>query len=218
MQKLKLKICGMKHPENISKVAKLQPDYMGFIFYEKTPRYFEAQIPQLSPGIKKTGVFVDASVDDILEKVKKHKLQAVQLHGGESAEFCQELQIIFAGMDKMEIIKVFSVKEDFDFSVLKEFEGNVDYFLFDTKGKTRGGTGETFNWELLKDYPSSTPFFLSGGIGLEEVEEIRKLQTHFEQQAKSEVFYALDLNSRFELEPGLKDPNLLKEFIEKLEA
>lgn len=208
----------MKHPENISEVAKLQPDYMGFIFYEKTPRYFEAEIPKLDPNLKKTGVFVNASVEYILEKVKKHKLQAVQLHGGESAEFCRELQIIFAGMDKMEIIKVFSVKEEFDYSELQEFEGNVDYFLFDTKGKTKGGTGKTFNWELLKEYPSSTPFFLSGGIGLEEVEAIRELQKHFEQQGKSEVFYAVDLNSRFELEPGLKDPNLLKEFIKKLEG
>ncbi|WP_372919910.1 phosphoribosylanthranilate isomerase [Salegentibacter sp.] len=206
----------MKQPKNISEVAELQPDYMGFIFYEKTPRYFEAEIPQLSPGIKKTGVFVNASVDYILEKVKKNKLQTVQLHGGESAEFCQELKIIFAGMDRMEIIKVFSVKEEFDFSELQEFEESVDYFLFDTKGKTKGGTGETFNWELLKDYPSSTPFFLSGGIGPEEVDDIKKLQKHFEQQGKPEVFYAVDVNSKFELEPGMKDPNLLQKFSEKL--
>ncbi len=216
MSNLKIKICGMKQPKNISEVAELQPDYMGFIFYEKTPRYFEAEIPQLSPGIKKTGVFVNASVDYILEKVKKNKLQTVQLHGGESAEFCQELKIIFAGMDRMEIIKVFSVKEEFDFSELQEFEESVDYFLFDTKGKTKGGTGETFNWELLKDYPSSTPFFLSGGIGPEEVDDIKKLQKHFEQQGKPEVFYAVDVNSKFELEPGMKDPNLLQKFSEKL--
>ncbi len=202
----------MKHPENISEVATLQPDYIGFIFYEKTPRFFEGKIPQLDSEIKKTGVFVNASPDYILEKVKKHKLRAVQLHGGESAEFCQELKIIFAGMDRMEIIKVFSVKEEFDFSVLQEFEGIVDYFLFDTKGKTKGGTGETFNWELLKDYPSSTPFFLSGGIGLDEVEAIKKLQNYFKKQDKKELLYAVDINSRFESEPGLKDVEKLERF------
>lgn len=208
----------MKVPDNISEVGALQPDYMGFIFYEKTPRYFNAEIPQIDDTIKKTGVFVNASVDYILEKVKKHKLQAVQLHGGESAEFCQELKIIFAGMDRMEIIKVFSVKEEFDFSELQEFEESVDYFLFDTKGKTKGGTGETFNWELLKDYPSSTPFFLSGGIGLEEIEDIKKLQKHFEQQGKSEVFYAIDVNSKFEKQPGIKDLEKLATFIKQFKG
>lgn len=203
----------MKQPENISEVAALQPDYMGFIFYEKTPRYFEAEIPELNSGIKKTGVFVNASVDYILEKVKEHKLQTVQLHGRESAEFCQELQIIFAGMEKMEIIKVFSVKEEFDFSELEKYEKIVDYFLFDTKGKTKGGTGETFNWELLKDYPSSTPFFLSGGIGLEEIEAIKKLQKHFAKQNKEELFYAVDVNSKFEKQPGFKDFEKLSTFI-----
>ncbi|MGY5851776.1 phosphoribosylanthranilate isomerase [Salegentibacter sp. F14] len=216
MKRLKIKICGMKHPDNIREIARLPPDYMGFIFYEKTPRYFDSEIPQLNPAIKKTGVFVKANVDEILEAVKKHKLQAVQLHGEESAEFCQELQIIFSGMDNMEIIKVFSVKEEFDFSILEEYERVVDYFLFDTKGKTKGGTGKTFNWELLKGYPSSTPFFLSGGIGLEEINEIKMLQEHFIQQEKPEVFYAVDVNSRFELKPGLKDPEQLNEFIEKL--
>ena len=202
----------MKHPNNISEVAALRPDYMGFIFYEKTPRFFEDEIPKLDPAIKKTGVFVNASVNDILEIVKKNKLQAVQLHGGESAEFCRELQIIFSGMDKMEIIKVFSVKEEFDFSIVKEFEGNVDYFLFDTKGKTRGGTGERFNWEVLKDYPSSTPFFLSGGIGLDEVEAIKQLQQDLEQQGKPDVFYAIDVNSKFEKQPGIKDLEKLSAF------
>lgn len=216
MSKLKIKICGMKQPDNIAEVAALQPDYMGFIFFEKTPRFFEGEIPQLDSEIKKTGVFVNASVDYILEKVKNHKLQAVQLHGGESAEFCNGLKTTFAGMDEMELIKVFPVKEEFEFSELAGFEGIVDYFLFDTKGKTKGGTGVTFNWELLKNYPSSTPFFLSGGIGLEEIEAIKKLQHYFKNQGRNEIFYAVDLNSRFELEPGFKDVERLSAFIKQV--
>ncbi|MGA9590600.1 MAG: phosphoribosylanthranilate isomerase [Salegentibacter sp.] len=212
MSNLKLKICGMKHPENIAEVAALQPDYLGFIFYEKTPRFFDAEIPDFQKEVKKTGVFVDADVDFILKKVKKHKLQAVQLHGSESPEFCAELKILFAGMEKMEVIKVFSVKEDFDFSRLLNYEGVVDFFLFDTKGKNKGGNGLTFNWEILKEYSSPTPFFLSGGIGLEELPELEQLQQYFQQEGKGNLFYGVDVNSRFETEPGLKDIEKLKNF------
>lgn len=218
MANLKLKICGMKQPENIGEIAALQPDYMGFIFYEKTPRFFEAEIPEVSGEIKKTGVFVDAEAGFILEKVKAHQLEAVQLHGNESPEFCRELKILFEGMQKMEIIKVFSVKDDFDFEELLAFEGLVDYFLFDTKGKNKGGNGITFNWELLKEYPSPTPFFLSGGIGIEEAEEVVKLQKHFSKNGKEKLLYAVDVNSRFETEPGLKDSLRLKEFKNKLRS
>ncbi len=218
MSELKLKICGMKHPENITEVAVLQPDYLGFIFYEKTPRFFDAEIPDFPKEIKKTGVFVDADVDFILKKVKKHQLQAVQLHGSESPEFCAELKILFAGMETLELIKVFSVKEDFDFSRLNDYEGIVDFFLFDTKGKNKGGNGVTFDWGILKDYSSSTPFFLSGGIGPEEAEEIGKLKEYFRQQGKEELLHAIDINSKFETEPGLKDVARLKKFKNKLKS
>ena len=218
MSELKLKICGMKHPENITEVAALQPDYLGFIFYEKTPRFFDAEIPDFPKEIKKTGVFVDADVDFILKKVKKHQLQAVQLHGSESPEFCAELKILFAGMETLELIKVFSVKEDFDFSRLNDYEGIVDFFLFDTKGKNKGGNGVTFDWGILKDYSSSTPFFLSGGIGPGEAEEIGKLKEYFRQQGKEELLHAIDVNSKFETEPGLKDVARLKNFKNKLKS
>lgn len=207
----------MKQPQNISEVAALQPDYMGFIFYEKTPRFFEGEIPQIPSAIKKTGVFVDATAEFISDKIKKHELRAIQLHGNESPELCRRIKKGFPEED-IKIIKVFSVKEEFDFSRLKAYEDVVDFFLFDTKGKTKGGTGKTFNWKVLKNYPSSTPFFLSGGIGLEEAGEINKLQAYFQEKGKENLLHAVDVNSRFEIEPGLKDSASIKKFIEQIEV
>jgi phosphoribosylanthranilate isomerase len=205
---MKLKICGMKYPENIIEVAALQPDYMGFIFWEKSSRYFDGMIPELPKSIKKTGVFVDESIAIIIEKVTKNNLQAVQLHGTESADFCLNLKSELEGQNisAIEIIKVFSVADDFDFERLKPFENLCDYFLFDTKGKLPGGNGTTFDWNVLENYPSSKPFFLSGGIGLEESEEVTKIiNTNL-------PVYAIDVNSKFEIEPGLKNTKLLREF------
>ncbi len=214
MKNLKLKICGMKHPENISEVAKLQPDYMGFIFYEKTPRYFEAKMPEISSAIKKTGVFVDEEINIILDKIKEHDLNAIQLHGSESAAFCAELKTLLIETE-VEIIKVFSIKDDFDFERLKEYETVVDFFLFDTKGKNKGGNGITFNWEVLKDYPSKKPFFLSGGIGAEEVEAIQELKAYFEENGKENLLYAIDVNSKFEEEAGFKNIEKLEKFVKQ---
>ena len=118
---------------------------------------------------------------------------------------------------KMAILKAFSVGEDFDFDILKKYEGKVDFFLFDTKGKEKGGNGITFDWNILKKYPLKTPFFLSGGIGLEEVEEIKKLHEFFKNEKKQHLFYGIDVNSKFEIEPGLKNFGLLKEFKKKLQ-
>lgn len=201
---MKLKVCGMKLPENIEQVAALQPDYLGFIFYEGSPRNFDTTIPEIPSAIKKTGVFVDATLEFVLEKVRKHHFKAVQLHGDESAEYCRQLRQNFPDAD-IEIIKVFSVKEHFDFDLLKDFEGIVDYFLFDTKGKNKGGNGYAFNWEILKNYPSPTPFFLSGGIGPEDLTKIEEFRLHLEDSGKAKLFYAVDVNSKFESGPGLKD-------------
>ena len=201
---MKLKICGMKYKDNIKQVAKLQPDYLGFIFYEKSARNFDSpQIPNISSKIKKTGVFVNADLDFILEKISKHNLHAVQLHGKESPEYCKQLQ-----NKNIEIIKVFSIKDEFDFSVLKPYEDACDYFLFDTKGKHPGGNGYTFDWNVLDNYPSTKPFFLSGGLGLHEVEDIQQ----FTKSKASKHCYALDVNSKFEIEPGLKNIDDLKAF------
>jgi len=202
---MKIKICGMKYPDNIIEVGALLPDYMGFIFWEKSARFFDGEIPKLDESIKKVGVFVNESVENIIEKINKYNLQAIQLHGKESVEFCQDLKSKIN--DKIEIIKVFSVGYDFDFAVLKPFENACDYFLFDTKGKLPGGNGTTFNWKILEKYKSEKHFFLSGGIGIEEIPTIKNLKL---------PIYAIDVNSRFEIEPGLKNKNLLYSFIQNL--
>jgi len=212
---MRIKVCGMKFQENIEAVAALQPDYMGFIFYEKSARFFDGQIPSLPKNIKKVGVFVDASLEYILEKIIEYDLQAVQLHGKESSAFCDALKRhpeFISGFHQVEIIKVFSIKETFDFSVLQAYETVCDYFLFDTKGKNPGGNGYTFNWEVLKNYPSTKPYFLSGGIGLVEVDNL----VTFLKNKKSNYCYAIDINSKFEIKPGLKDIDRLKEFKNKL--
>ncbi len=202
----------MKHI--IAEVAKFQPNYLGFIFYEKSPRFFEGEIPPLPPGIKKVGVFVDAPLEEILNKVEQYKLDVVQLHGEESANFCKKLktkcQAELVEASSIEIWKVFSIKDKFDFEVLKPYENGVDKFLFDTKGKEKGGNGFTFNWEILKNYNSKKPFILSGGIGLEEMDSLKELLN------TDLPIYAIDVNSKFEIEPGMKDVAKLKMLLENL--
>lgn len=196
---MKLKICGMKYPDNILEVGSLLPDYMGFIFWEKSARYFDGDLPNLPKSIRKVGVFVNESIPVILEKIAKYDLQVIQLHGHESEEFCKDLKSEIDAA--IEIIKVFSVDDTFDFNVLEPFETVCDYFLFDTKGKLPGGNGTTFDWKVLANYPSSKPFFLSGGIGLEEMDAVNEiLKTNL-------PVYAIDVNSKFEIEPGLKNIN-----------
>lgn len=205
---MKLKICGMKYPDNILEVGSLLPDYMGFIFWEQSARYFDDQLPNLPQSIKKTGVFVNASQEEIESKVTQYDLQAVQLHGHESVAFCQELKNTLA--EKIEIIKVFSVDSAFDFDQLKPFETVCDYFLFDTKGKLPGGNGTTFDWKVLEKYPSQKSFFLSGGIGVNEIELVNEI-------LKTDLpIFAIDLNSKFEIEPGLKNTKLLSSFKQKI--
>ncbi|WP_240321178.1 phosphoribosylanthranilate isomerase [Kordia sp. SMS9] len=204
----------MKYEDNMNAVSTLQPDYLGFIFYQKSSRFFDTFIPKIPKGIKKTGVFVNASVEDIVKKVQLHDLQAIQLHGSETPEFCVELKKIYHSdrSRSIEFIKVFSIKNEFDFDTLKPYEACVDYFLFDTKGKLPGGNGVTFDWKVLENYPSNKPFFLSGGIGLET---ITKLDDFMKSKA-SKYCYALDVNSKFEIVPGLKNIEKLKEFKENI--
>ena len=197
----------MKYGNNIEAVAKLNPDYLGFIFYEKSSRFFDSHIPTIPGSIKKVGVFVDANIDYVSEMIKKYHLNAVQLHGNESPEYCSKLQT-----SGLEIIKVFSVLDEFDFSILKYYEDVCDYFLFDTKGKLPGGNGYTFNWDILKAYPSKKPFFLSGGIGLDQIEHIKA----FKRSEVSKYCYAIDVNSKFESESGLKKINELEQIKKEL--
>ena len=214
---VKLKICGMKYPDNISDIALFQPDYMGFIFYENSSRYFDGAIPDLPKNIEKVGVFVNATLDAISEKVEIYQLDLVQLHGNETPEFCKALQTNLHKKSfgqNVKIIKVFSISDHFDFAKLKKFEAVCVYFLFDTKGKHPGGNGFVFNWNVLQHYPSTKPYFLSGGIGMDEVEQLKS----FFQKAESKLCYAIDINSKFEIEAGLKNPDLLQTFIMNLSS
>lgn len=214
MKNLKLKICGMKYEDNINAVSELQPDYLGFIFYRKSSRFFDLAIPEIPKNIKKTGVFVNSSLDEIMQKIHVYDLQAIQLHGSESPKFCSELKerCHIERSRNVEIIKVFSIKDTFDFEILKPYEPFVDYFLFDTKGELPGGNGVTFDWKVLEHYPSTKPFFLSGGIGLETITKLND----FVKSNASTYCYALDVNSKFEIVPGLKNIEDLKVFKETI--
>ncbi|WP_233130962.1 phosphoribosylanthranilate isomerase [Polaribacter tangerinus] len=220
---MKLKVCGMKYVENIKQVANLQPDYLGFIFYEKSQRNFEGIIPELPKSIKKTGVFVNELPEIVVSFIEEYHLEAIQLHGDETVEYIINLKKYIADaifetnnqkkkskhwkpLKEVEIIKVFSIKDEFDFSGLETYLPFVDYFLFDTKGKERGGNGTTFNWSVLEDYPFEKPFFLSGGIGLESVLAVKELLN------TTLPIYALDVNSKFEESPGVKKLEDLKKF------
>lgn len=206
---VKLKICGMKFSENILETQQLKPDFMGFIFYEKSPRYYsEKVIPEIN-SVQKIGVFVNDSEKEIIEKTTKYSLDLVQLHGNESDGFCKNLKEKFLENNlEVQIIKAFSVDENFDFGVLKTYEENIDYFLFDTKGKLYGGNGTVFNWQILKNYTLKKPYFLSGGIGISEVKQLKT----FLKTPESKYCFTIDVNSKFEIEPGLKDIKTLKEF------
>lgn len=206
---------------NTLEVAALQPDFLGFIFWEPSARFYEGKIPDLPTDIKKAGVFVDAPIMEIIKKSREHRLQMIQLHGSESPQYCEELNVALEGLTgnavrekKPSVIKVFSVGEDFNFNELNPYEGVCDFFMFDTKGKLPGGNGFAFNWKLLKNYPSSKPFFLSGGIGPEDVDKLKE----FMHSEASKYCFAIDVNSRFETAAGHKNTEKLKKFITALNS
>ena len=201
---IQIKICGMKFPENISEVASMQPNYLGFIFYKKSPRNFENTIPAIDKSIQKVGVFVNASFDEILEKVNEYELDLVQLHGDESSEFCHLLQ-----NNKLKVIKAFNIDNSFEFKTLNNYNNNCDYFLFDTKGTNYGGNGITFDWSVLENYNLNKPYFLSGGIGTENIAEVKSFLT--KDYAKNCI--AIDCNSKLEVSPGLKSTEKTKQLI-----
>lgn len=210
---MKIKVCGMRDPENIVELAKLNPDYLGLIFYSPSKRFVgnpdKELLNSLPKSIKLVGVFVDEVMEVVLNKIKEYDLSAIQLHGSESFIYCQQLKnelSIQMPSKKIDLLKAFGLSNSFDFAVLKPFVDVVDYFLFDTKTTEHGGSGLTFDWQILREYLEEKPFFLSGGLAPENIQEIHNLGL--------DQLYGLDLNSKFESAPGLKNIESLQSTFE----
>jgi phosphoribosylanthranilate isomerase len=202
---MKVKVCGLKNRENIREVVSCKPDFLGFIFYPESPRYvgenFDARLMRkIPPFINKTGVFVDQDPDTIIRIREMYNLDFVQLHGDEDSSVAAELKSRRIG-----IIKAFHVDEEFDFTITEPFLSCCDYFLFDTKSELYGGSGGKFEWQVLNRYQYAKPFFLSGGITPDDVDFI----TAF----KHPSLLGVDINSGFEITPGVKDVFRINEFI-----
>lgn len=196
MEGIKLKICGLR--DNVADVAALEPDYIGLIFYPKSPRFVgeDFELPEIDRSIKKVGVFVNEELESVVAKANKYQLDFVQLHGDESPDYCRRIKE--KGVKSM---KAFQMDEAFDFDVLKPYEAHVAYFLFDTKSKGYGGSGHTFDWSVLQKYSMEKQYFLSGGVSLENIEGLKGLDVS--------KIHALDVNSKFEVKPGLKNIEML---------
>jgi phosphoribosylanthranilate isomerase len=206
---LKLKICGIKNTGNANLAMACQPDYLGFIFYPESPRYTGKDPSWIQnlvlPGnIEKVGVFVNVKPEDIVRLCEQSDIRFVQLHGKESPEVCKILM-----KAQLKVMKVFHIGPGFSFDVMNSYSSMVDYFLFDTKGQFLGGNGVAFDWRLIEQYPFHIPFFLSGGIGLDNIENIRYLNHDY--------LYGLDVNSGLESGPGEKDSRKIRDFKKKFE-
>ena len=198
----------MCNQSNIEDLVKLKPDYIGFIFYPKSKRFVGEQIPDelqalIPVYIQKVGVFVNEPFDNVLEKFRGNKLDMIQLHGSELPGYCERLKKL-----DVPVIKVFNISSDFDFETVKPYNPFCDYYLFDTAGKLPGGNGMKFDWKKLGQYKENKPFFLSGGIQPMDVDVIKNIMHN--------DLYAIDVNSGFEIEPGVKDIPKLKSFIDSI--
>jgi phosphoribosylanthranilate isomerase len=206
--KPKIKICGMRDPENMRAVAALKPDFMGFIFYKKSPRFahpstLQAAVNALPNSIQKVGVFVNEKTDTIIRTASLLGLDYIQLHGNESVE---ELKVLKDAGNK--VIKVFSIKNSADLKGIQNYENDADFFLFDTKTTARGGSGTSFDWSVLAGLESQRSWFLAGGIGLESIPQISSI--------KHPGFFAVDANSKLETSPAMKDIELVSSFIKTI--
>ncbi len=200
----------MRHPNNIRELVNLRPDYMGFIFYEASPRFAGNMLTSETMGlipkeIKKTGVFVNSSFDQIEAAIQRFNLDAIQLHGNESPDLCNRIRT-----KGLEVIKAFALKTASDLTKANEYKEVCDFFLFDTSTPTHGGSGRKFDWKVLKEAPIALPFFLSGGIGASDASRLL--------DECPVMPYALDLNSRFETQPGLKDIQAIERFMQEIKT
>ena len=196
-----IKVCGLKLQNNLNAVIETGIDMVGFNYYPKSKRYLDHSLEVTDKQVKRVGVFVNAEIEDIKSLVKRDGLHYAQLHGDESVAICQAVKTF------TKVIKVFRVNETFDFSQVIDFEF-CDLFLFDTYTSDYGGSGKTFDWNALNAYKGDTPFLLSGGIGPHSVANLKEFQ--------HPKYIGIDINSRFETSPGVKDVSLVQTFIKEL--
>ena len=202
-----IKVCGMREAENIASIALLKPDFMGFIFYSFSSRDVSTSllkeiVDKVPKDIKKVAVFVNENLENVLSIIKEYGFSCVQLHGNESVEYCKSIK-----ETGISVIKVFSIQTSLDFDLIEKYDDVADYYLFDTKSPKHGGTGQKFDWTLLENYRSQKPVLLSGGINSEDVQQVKDIVEKFP------FIKGLDLNSKFEISPAIKDSDKLESFI-----
>jgi phosphoribosylanthranilate isomerase len=207
---MNIKVCGITQFKQLQQLEALNIDYAGLIFYKDSPRYMGdkitgKQVKDADFDIKKVGVFVNPGYSELLDAIDEYGLDIVQLHGNETPEMCEELSA------EVEVIKAFRIAGDESINIdelVMPFDAACDFYLFDTAGlkESFGGTGQQFNWSILKKAKIEKPFFLSGGIGPDDAEKVKAF--------KHPDFFAIDVNSKFELAPGLKDMAAILKFLQ----
>ncbi len=208
---MKIKVCGMVEASNIRDLIQLDINYVGFIFYPKSKRYLPNSLSKemfntIPSNVKKVGVFVNQSLEFICEKNETIQFDLIQLHGDESVAYCENLKYKVPA----QLIKAIQITHNFDFNSIAPYLQIVDYFLFDTASKNYGGTGISFDWQILRNYEFDKPFILSGGINQEDSKKLKALN--------HPQFHAIDLNSKFEIAPGIKDVPKIERFITKIKT
>jgi phosphoribosylanthranilate isomerase len=208
---MRVKVCGMTLPEQLEQLGSLGVTFAGFIFYPKSPRYVFKHMTttqiRKENNVNKVGVFVNTSIEEVLHMVDECRLHMVQLHGDETPKYCEKIA------DYVSVVKAFRVSENDNIEwMIKPYMDMCDMFMFDTMGAGYGGTGKKFNWEMLKDASIGKPFFLSGGIEPGDEEQLKA----FADLPIGKALFSVDINSKFEVSPGIKDMDKVKEFVAKL--
>jgi len=207
---MRVKVCGITQHEQLVMLPEVGATFAGLIFYPKSPRYVLRNMTtnQLKKenNINKVGVFVNASIEEVLQMVDECRLHMVQLHGDESAKYCEKIA------DYISVVKAFRISDSDNIGWrIREYMDVCDMFMFDTEGVGYGGTGKKFNWDKLQDVAVGKPYFLSGGIEPGDVEHLKA----FEKKPEAKALFAIDINSKFEVVPGVKDMHAIKKFIKQ---
>lgn len=210
---MRVKVCGMTQPDQVEALAGLGVTFAGFIFYPKSPRYVFKHMTttqiRKENNINKVGVFVNATIEEVLHMVDECRLHIVQLHGDESPKYCEKIA------DYVSVVKAFRLSDNDSVEwMIRPYMDVCDMFMFDTMGVGYGGTGKKFDWHMLKDTTVGKPFFLSGGIEPGDEEKLKA----FQDEPVSRALFAIDINSKFEASPGIKDLESVRSFVEKLNS